>query len=183
MKSWVLLSILSVLLLSTGWAHAGPADRTRAPFETLLTEIPMPPEWEGIWATVDSVYQDWPTPSVSFSSSERWICTGQDSSEPWGNLDCTGTATATTLHFECSGSAWVDEYCWDIYGVLFDATRDGDSFHSVTMYWVNYRGSDCAGGDSYTKRTHGTRTGPVPEGYCATPTLPATWGGVKALYR
>ena len=181
MKSWVLLSILSVLLLSTGWAHAGPADRTRAAFETLLTSVPMPPEWEGTWVTVDSVYSDncyYPGDAVTVSSSEYSICASRDF---YPDVTCTGTATATTLHLSCGSSDCGDAgYCCSGYGLTLDATRNGDAFYLVEHYafWWGCGFEVCS-----TTRAHGTRTGPVREDDCATATLPATWGGVKALYR
>ena len=172
MKSCVRLSVLCALLLATGWAHAEPADRTRAVFKTLLTGVPLPPEWEGIWVTVDSTYNCYYPGEAIVSSSEHWICTALDF---YPDRTCTGTATATTLHLNCGLDA-----CYDCYSVTLDVTRDGDSFYSVMEYeWAFENGlAGCT-----LVRSHGTRTGPVPTDYCASPVLPTTWGGVKAMYR
>ena len=176
MKSCLRLSILCVLLLATGWAHAGPADDTRAVFKTLLTSVPVPPEWEGIWVTVDSTDNCFYPDGASASSSEYWICAGGDF---YPDVTCTGTATATTLHLHCGSMDCGDECCSG-YSVTFDVTRNGDSFDSVEVYEAFW---GCGYELCTTLRAHGTRTGPVPKDYCVTPVLPTTWGGVKAMYR
>jgi hypothetical protein len=66
-------------------------------------------------------------------------------------------------------------------------TRTGESYYSVTTISTTYSGTG-AGCSSFPAsctqiNSKGTRTGPAPAAYCATPARAATWGELKSLYR
>ena len=87
------------------------ADETRSVPETIAklakrASVTAPPEWDGFWATVDSIY----TCAGVFQSTSigaDTICGGKDcSSRPPGTgieLHCTGNADATTIDVTCTG--------------------------------------------------------------------------------
>jgi hypothetical protein len=68
-----------------------------------------------------------------------------------------------------------------------DGTRTADSYFVVTVIEVSYSGTaegcDLIPPTCIQLNTHGTRVGPAPPSYCATPTQPTTWGRLKTLYR
>jgi len=181
MKSWLRPSTLVVLLLSA-WAQAGQANDTRAILETLRAIVPVPPEWEGIWATEDSSYDCYEHTVYTVASWQDTICAGEEliptPEAPYPEV-CRGTATATTLHLECAWSVG-DWLCTDSFTLTLDATRDGDSFYYVCVTEAESAGAACFGGGCTVEHVHGTRILPA---HCATPTLPVKWGDVKAMYR
>ena len=67
------------------------------------------------------------------------------------------------------------------------STRSGDSFRAVTKTTTTYSGTgvgcDYFQDDCKIDVTEGTRTGPAPPAYCATPTRRTSWGQLKILYR
>lgn len=184
MKSWARLSILCAALLVPALAHAGPADDLRATFQSLRAAIPAPTEWDGIWDTVDSVYICG-LPFVFAGADTDTICGGTEFTPPVeGAFTCTGSATATTYHFVCTGTLVVDVDCSAEVTSTVDGTRTGDTFYIVTETSGTYTGAGCPPGPfCATIHVRGTRLGPAPPAYCATPTLPRTWGSVKATYR
>jgi hypothetical protein len=148
----------------------------------------VPPEWDGEWNTLDTVY----TCAGAFqstSTSEDTICGGKDyAPNGYGspiNFVCTGTATATTINMTCTGSGELFTDCNGDYTIVSHGTLSGSNSHTVTTISVTYSGTacdflppSCIQVDSW-----GTRIGPAPVGYCATPTRLWSWGQVKLLYR
>jgi hypothetical protein len=66
-------------------------------------------------------------------------------------------------------------------------TRTGDTYSSVTTISTVTSGPsdpcDLFPDDCNQFNSHGTRIGPADPVYCATPTLPTTWGELKNRYR
>jgi hypothetical protein len=144
MKSWVRLFVLCLALLPAGLAHAGPADDVRAALQSLRTAIPAPTEWDGIWDTVDSVYICG-LPFVIASADTDTICGGTEFTPPVdGTFTCTGTATATTYHFDCTGTLVVDVDCSANVTSSTDGTRTGNTFYIVIESTGTYSGTGWA---------------------------------------
>jgi len=190
MKKWALLLILScaALLLSN------PVQaETKVPNLRWLSEIesvPIPPAWDGVWSLEDSIY-DCDDNFIATESILDTLCGGKDvNSAPPGNpleFSCTGTATATEIHVTCTGGFVIAGDCQ--YNVVsqVDGTISGTSYHLQIRSNVTYTGTDPPCGFLQNKCTrtssYGTRIGPSPSLYCATPVFPSTWGSVKARYR
>ena len=148
-----------------------------------MASIVYPPEWEGIWTTVDSFYYCNST-FISASSASDTVCSGTDYESP--NFTCSGTIDATTLDFTCTGTDSPFPGCVANFTVVNHGTRSGDSYFIVSMAHIEYPGPGCLGYPTQClqQNSHGTRIGPAPAEFCATtPTKRSTWGRIKAIYR
>jgi hypothetical protein len=182
------------IFVAASTAHAAPrALRFTDVLRASVATITIPPEWDGIWVSVDSVYDC----TTGFENTEAFLDTlcsgavfGYDGDDPTGGLitfTCDGTADATTAHVECSGSGEVFPDCTVTVLTTLDAIRTGDSYVAVAVSTITYSGTGF-GCDFLTdtcKRvvTRANRSGPAPPAYCATPARPSTWGRVKVRYR
>jgi len=187
MRTWLLLFVLCAALLPVGPAQAGPAHDSKGIFQTLIPDTKVPPEWDGIWQTIDSVYTCGGAPQ-SASAGVDTLCGGKDIPAPGGiNYVCTGTADATTVHLTCTYNYDVFPNCQASSVTVIDGTRTGDTFYYVVTNNTNYSGSGTGCNllppQCSVTHIHGTRTGPAPPAYCATAALPITWGRIKAIYR
>lgn len=151
---------------------------------------PVPPEWAGVWTTVDSVY-NCSGGLLSTSTSTDTLCAGQVF-DPGGEetecpFECTGTANSTSVNMHCSGTCEVFPDCSSTFDVDFVGTRTADSYFSVITMNVTFsgtgKGCDLLPPNCTQINSHGTRIGPAPEDYCATPAETMTWGRVKSRYR
>jgi hypothetical protein len=185
-RSVALLAALGLCALA---GLAGPAPAARA----ATSSYTVPPEWAGVWVDQDSVYQCPALTLTGTSTSTDTLCAGQDvmaGLDTGGfefTLDCTGTATATTLDVTCTGSAEVMAGCTVTMTIHTQGTRTSDTAVTVTTSQLSYSGS-AFGCDllpaSCTRRvSRSTRTGPAPAAYCSTPALPQSWGALKVRYR
>ena len=183
--------LLSASLLRAGAAHAAPRayDFSQA-LRLMSGSVTVPPEWDGVWTTQDSVY-DCTTGFKQFVSGVDTLCSGQVFTEnaPGSPLAivCNGTADATTFHATCSGSDTVFTDCLVTFDIQVDGVRTGESYRSVTTTNTSYSGTG-TGCDllpaTCTRRViYGARTGPAPAAYCTTPANRTTWGQIKVLYR
>jgi hypothetical protein len=186
MKRLALTLMLPASMLLIGSAQAGPAPETIARMTRTSTVVPT--DWDGYWTTVDSVYTCEPV-FQSTSTGADTICGGKDySKNPPGtdiSLTCTGTADATTIDVTCTGSGPLFTDCDANYTIVTHGTRTDDTYFIVSTINVTYSGLAC---DGYPPlciqvNSHGTRTGPAPVDYCATPTKRSSWGEIKAIYR
>jgi hypothetical protein len=180
--------LLAASILPAGVAQAGPD--AAAIVRAARASITVPPEWDGIWTAVDSIY----TCAGAFQSTSTapdTICGGRDyqTSNPGSPIefDCTGSADATTFDMTCTGSSEIFTDCIGNYTMHTHATRTGDSYRFVTTIDVNYAGTgtgcefvppSCTQINSW-----GTRTGPAPANYCATAVRSSSWGSLKTRYR
>jgi len=184
-----LVLLASVFLISPAHASSDSPSVDQI-MRMARTTVVVPTEWDGIWTTVDSVYT---CAGVfqSTSTSEDTICGGKDYSPNTGGSPitfvCTGSATATTFDMTCTGSGDIFTDCTANYTVVTHGTLSGSTNHFVTTVNVTYSGTgtgcsllppSCTQIDGW-----GTRTGPAPSAYCATPTRKSTWGHVKSIYR
>lgn len=150
--------------------------------------IPAPPEWDGIWATVDSTYFPCELPFGNTATRADTICTGQAIGEPSDsqfNVSCTGNADATTFHLECTGTADLGNGCTGTVDFTVDGTRTGDHYKRITVmnFTPDTPSEECI---AICIRTvsYGSRTGPAPTAYCSiTKVNTCTWGRIKLLYR
>jgi hypothetical protein len=191
MKRLAIAMILTSCLLAAGSASAGPAGPAVSGLRgALAAAVPVPPEWDGVWTTQDSLY-DCSGASTGTSTSTDTLCTGQSTYEPPADplltFTCDGTADADEFHVTCSGSAELFPNCQMSIEIRTDGTLTGSSFFSVTTITTSYSGTgegcDFLPGSCQQINSHGTRTGPAPSEYCATPARPASWGELKARYR
>jgi hypothetical protein len=153
-------------------------------------QITIPPEWDGIWAYTDSSYDCGGTYTDSFAGEDT-LCAGAAIFEPDdqmpANFSCSGSADATNVNVTCTGSEEVVTDC--IFNATFTlrATRTGNTFYSVSTVSMTYDGTglgcDFLPDFCDQTNTQATRTGPAPPAYCATPTIPASWGALKIRYR
>jgi hypothetical protein len=151
---------------------------------------PVPPEWAGIWTTVDSMYTCAGVLQNVFTSTDT-LCAGQtfdpDSSATECPFNCSGTATSTTVNMHCTGTCEVFEDCSATFTSDFVGTRTADSYFTVitmnTTFDGKGKGCDFFPDQCMQINSHGTRVGPAPEDYCSTPVESATWGRIKSRYR
>jgi hypothetical protein len=192
-KIWseVMKYLVTALLLSVGLLGARSASaESPTPWSRGLVGMfgggdVIPPEWAGIWATTDTSY-DCTGAYMNNGSSEDTLCAGHTFPNPT-NFTCTGSATATTFQQTCDGGGNVFANCDYTFHSESQGTRTNDTFFSVTVTSFHYFGSDpsCAlFQDTCVQfNLHGTRTGPEPSAYCASPAVSKSWGKVKVLYR
>ncbi len=184
--------LLSAPLLLSRPARAGAASHFdfAGALRAASSTITVPPEWDGIWATQDSVY-DCTTGFQSYGTGLDTLCANQVFNGGTGDsqftFTCTGTADATTIQTTCTGTGEVFPDCQVTMVVQSDAVRTNDTYRSVTTMNTSYSGTGtgCDMLPSSCTRTvsYGTRTGPAPSDYCSTPAKPTTWGRLKVTYR
>lgn len=180
-----LLLPASMLLIGSAQAAAVPVQSVA---KLARASVLVPVEWDGFWTTVDSVYTCEGVLLFTPPASADTICGGKDFSPtaPGGiTLVCTtGTVDANTIDLTCTGSGTIEPDCDASYTIVTHQTRTGDTFFSVSTINVTYTGTACPGpSDCLQVNVHGTRTGPAPTDYCATPTKRSTWGQIKVLHR
>jgi len=153
--------------------------------------ITVPPEWDGVWASEDSIY----TCEGTFQGVESYLdtlCAGQvfgytDSGDPGITFDCTGSATSTTVNATCSGSSDIVPDCTVTIANSFVATRTGGTYVATATSSINYAGTalgcDLIPDSCMRTVTYATRLGPAPIEYCVTPTQSSTWGQIKVRYK
>jgi len=187
MKTWLLLFVLCAALLPAGLVQAWPATGINEILRTFGPATPVPPEWDGIWETTDSIFTCTGGLQV-VSTGNDTLCGGKEIPAP-GGIDyiCTGTADATTVHLTCTYEYDAFPDCHASSVTEVDGTLTGDTYYFVMMNNTTFSGTgfgcDLLPPQCSIIHSHGTRTGPAPIDYCATATLPATWGVIKALYR
>ena len=182
--------VLSLCLIATEAAAAQPPTLGGRHFLKLAgVSDPVPPEWAGVWTTVDSVY-DCNGVFQSTSTNTDTLCAGQTFDPDTGSecpFECTGTATPTSVNMHCTGTCEVFTDCNATFDTDFVGTRTGDTFSSVVTMNITFAGTgegcDLIPDNCTQINSHGTRTGPAPEDYCATPAEDTTWGQVKSRYR
>ena len=187
MRRVITALLLPAALLLIGAAHAETSTPLRLA-KSAKAFLITPPEWDGTWTTVDSLYLCDGT-FINVSPGEDTICGGKDYEPSSGSdLSCTGTADATTIDVTCTGSEPSVDFpgCTANYTIVNHQTRSGGTYFSVTTIEVSYSGP--AGCDQNPPaclqvNSHGTRTGAAPLAYCATPTRKSTWGQIKTFYR
>jgi len=189
----LLLMVAAALLGAATTAAAAPrALRYAEALRAAGGSVTIPPEWDGIWASEDSVYDC----EGAFQSVESYfdtLCAGQVyayADEPFGGMftiTCSGTATATTAHVTCSASGEVMTDCLFTFDNEFDAIRTGDTFVAVSITNMGYSGTaegcNLIPGSCTRIVTRATRISPAPTDYCLTPTRSATWGELRVRYR
>ena len=189
----VVLALAMVVFgaMGAGVANAGMPDVTLGFALRALSGIqgiPAPPEWDGIWDTVDSTYVPCELPFGNIASRVDTICAGQTFGEPSDsqfNVSCTGNADATTFHLECTGTADIGNGCTGTVDFTVDGIRTGDTFKRITVmnFTPDTPSEECI---AICIRTvsYGTRTGPAPTEVCSiTDVKTSTWGRLKILYR
>lgn len=186
MTRLALTFLLPASMLLIGSAEASSVPETIA--KLAKASVVAPPEWDGFWATIDSVY----TCAGVFQSTSigaDTICGGKDySSRPPGTgieLQCTGNADATTIDVTCTGSGPVFADCDADYTVVIHGTRTADTYFIVNTVNITFVGTGCLGvpPQCIQVNSHGTREGQAPPDFCATPTKKSSWGEIKVLYR
>ncbi len=187
MRTRLLPFMLFAALMPAVLAQAEPTFNIRDIFRALGPAATVPPEWDGIWQTTDSVFTCTGGLQVASTGSDT-LCGGKEIPSPGGiNYTCTGTADATTIHMTCTYGFDPIPDCHSSSEMVIDGTRTGDAFYQIVTSNTTYSGTGfgCNLIPPQCSITHirGTRTGPAPSDYCATATLPTTWGKIKAIYR
>jgi len=147
---------------------------------------PVPPEWVGIWTSVDSIYDCTTGALAKVVERTDTLCAGQEigddpNAPPHLSTTCSGSADAGHIQVHCGASGLCGEACTFDYTSDLDETRTGDTaFGERTTKSVSSCGSTICEWCLFT-RTHSTRVGPGPCG--PVPATPATWGKLKAGYR
>lgn len=188
----VLLLVSASLIIL---ADAAAARLPKSPLRLLqvgLTAVDpykVPPEWDGIWTSTDSTY-DCGGLLQQVEVNEDTLCSGAVFFDPnaiTGDVQCTGSFTATTINLTCTGVDTIVTDCVATFTYNIHGTRSGDNAFLVATITTTFEGTAIECGffpDDCTQiNSHAVRTGPAPPAYCATPTLPSTWGGVKIRYR
>jgi hypothetical protein len=188
----VLLIVSAALVVL---ADAAAARLPRTPFQLLqagiaaLDPYKIPPEWDGIWVSTDSTY-DCNGGFQQVDSSTDTLCAGAVFFDPnviTGEVECTGSFTATTLNITCTGVDTIITDCVGTFTYNIRGTRTGDDAFLVVTIETSFDGSAPECGfipdDCSQLNSQAQRTGPAPAAYCATPSRPSTWGEVKIRYR
>lgn len=185
MKALSFALVLVATACAVSSASAAPPVPVRHGPAILGGNITVPPEWAGIWQSTDSTY-DCNGVLKSVSTSLDTLCAGvtfyQDPS-----FTCTGTADADSYFQHCTGGGEIFTDCNYSFDLVSHGTRSGDTFFGVSVFQTSYSGTG-KGCDLFTPscqqiNSHTTRTGPAPAEYCASPTLPSSWGSLKSRYR
>src|SRR5213593_1854942 len=104
MRRLALTLVLPASMLLIGSVQASSVPESLARMARI--SVIVPPEWDGIWTTQDSVYTCEGVFQGSSTDADT-ICGGKDYS-PSGPMNitlvCTGTANATTIDVTCTGS-------------------------------------------------------------------------------
>ena len=188
--------LATTLVVSSAIFMAGSALAANQPpnvdqiMKMVRATVVVPVEWDGTYDVLDTTY-DCSGVFQTTSTDADTICGGKDysPSAPGSPItfDCTGTTTATTFEMTCTGSYNPIADCIAHFDVASNGTISGGIYFIVSVVNVTYTGTDplC----TYLTPTcrqynrHGTRTGPAPAAYCATPTRRTSWGQVKTFYR
>jgi len=186
MKYLATLLLLSASILTAQSAAARPTAAQMHGIPTpLIVGSSIPVDWAGVWSISDSTY-DCTGVFKSASSVLDTLCVGQTFSGD-STFVCTGSSTTTTYQETCTGGFDLFPDCHASIVMESHGTRTGESYYSVTTISTTYSGTGEGCNlfpSSCTQiNTRGTRTGPAPAAYCATPARAATWGELKSLYR
>jgi hypothetical protein len=168
-------------LLLAGTVWAGDLPRTSA-------GTPLPPEWEGIWSDVDSVYDCGTQALIKVVSRTDTLCAGEEVGDDpeapphFPSVTCSGSGDATHLQAHCTAGGLCGEACTLEYTSDLDATRSGE-----TAFWLwttSFQSNVPIFNSCSLTRRHGTRLQAGPLALCsAVPTKPSTWGNLRARYR
>jgi len=186
MKPGYAFLALSLFLLVPACARAEGSTSLRDVLRA--SSVPVPVEWSGVWTTVDTSYDCVTLAFKNTSTQTDTVCVGQEIGDPGTlpfNITCTGSANSTTVHMHCTGSGEIIPGCTVDIDIVTDGTVSGGSYDMVTTSNFTYTGAGCLGIPNQCQviHSHGTRIASAPTAYCATPTQPSTWGGLKAHYR
>jgi hypothetical protein len=146
--------------------------------------IPFPPEFIGIWE-YNTITRDCNTQVIlNQGAPTDTVCAG-DTFDPSGGqhqLDCTGTATATTVDLHCEASFQKDPDCLVNVAYDIDGTRNGDSSTTTTTLNMQLVGTACPITEFCTVTTStGTRVDPNPD--CSPAAIETvSWGRIKHQY-
>jgi len=152
-----------------------------------LADVEIPDEWFGIWE-LEVVGYDCDSEMVIFSSTSLdSICEGSMFVDPDPSsfpIECTGSADADSYTLHCEGSQEVIPGCTANFVYDSDATRDGDSYSSVTITSITYTG-DCSVIPDSCQRIEvtGTRIDDAPDPCDEVPVETRSWSTVKSFYR
>src|SRR5262249_55399413 len=131
----VLLTLLPAMMFNIGIAAANPVPQGLQNVAKIVrAQTNVPPEWDGIWTTQDTVYTC-PSTFYSTGAGSDTLCGGADYSvsAPGGIvLSCTGTADATTIDATCTGSGEVFAGCHADLTVTTKGTRTNDTYFIVS---------------------------------------------------
>lgn len=183
----ILMLLLLASICAVGIANASPAPTVASLLKAARAQVNVPPEWDGIWDTADSLYSCDGTFLTTIVGSDT-LCGGSEysSTDPNGiSFSCTGTANATTIDLTCTGSGEVDPGCTGDFNMVIKGTRTATTYFNVYTINGTYTGLTCQMQTScFQLNSHGTRTGPTTPTDCVTtPTKRTTWGELKILYR
>lgn len=145
----------------------------------------FPASWAGIWEFTTDEEECNSGPFIGTFVDTDTICAGEGFGVEEGvPMQCTGTIDDTTIDVSCSGSLEIFTDCTMTISFAIQGTRTGDSIQGTEQFSITYTGSACGIlEDECTDSTiSGVRLGPEPP-ECSTPTIPTTWGAIKAIYR
>lgn len=185
--SFVLLFVLAAPSASHATAAPSPPRTLKEMIHALRLSggVTLPTGWDGEWSAQDSTY-DCTGALLGTDSSVDTLCGGAPVYGD-GSFDCTGTADDDAINVTCVYSMQIVPDCQWTLTTHLRATRTGNSFFAVFTILNDYEGTAPECGffeDSCEQQnSHGTRLGPAPPEYCATPARPASWGELKLLYR
>lgn len=190
------VALLVASALIAVFADAASARLPKSPLRllqvglTALDPYKIPPEWDGTWTSTDSTYDCAGGGFQQVEVNEDTLCSGAVFFDPnaiTGDVQCTGSLTATTIDLTCTGVDTILTDCVATFTYNIHGTRTGDDAFLVTTIETSFDGvaPECGffQDDCSQVNGHAHRTGPAPPAYCSTPTRPATWGEVKIRYR
>lgn len=184
----ILLLLLLASICAVGIANASPAPTVASLLKAARAQVSVPPEWDGIWTTVDTVYTCEGLFSGTLPPGADTLCGGTEYSntDPNGtSFSCTGTANATTIDLTCTGSGEDPPGCTGDFTMTIHGTRTSTTFFNVYTIHGTYTGLTCPMPTAcFQLNSHGTRTGATTAADCVTtPTKRSSWGELKILYR
>ena len=187
MKRWTLalLALAALIVAKPSLAATGGLDAAQI-LRIARSAVIVPAQWDGIYSVVDTMYDCTGAEQFAEASTDT-ICGGKDYEfESVSGITCSGTADASSFDATCSGSTDVFTGCTANYAFVVHSTLASGTFHTVGTMNITYTGSapGCSAFPATCTQTDswGTRTGPAPVPYCATATVPGTWGQLKIRY-
>ncbi len=189
MRSFLIRSLSVTALLAAAAACAGSAAAITPPHPPTLNQIltaadtNLPSAWVGVWS-IHTVETDCTSGATFYDATlVDTLCVDQSIAPGDSTVSCNVQVDATSFHVTCSGTQDVIAGCTATFSYDVSGSVTGNSFTSTGTFNITYSG-DCFGAEDscFNITETGTRTSSDP-GVCNTPTLPNTWGRLKAMYR
>ncbi|NNF07040.1 MAG: hypothetical protein HKN21_09790, partial [Candidatus Eisenbacteria bacterium] len=115
------------------------------PFQFLGDDGSVPAEWVGIWQIEATSRFCGSSEILTTTSIVDTLCESEsfNQDDPEVDFNCSGSATATTMNMTCTGTNPAGPGCDQNLSIVFEGTRNGDTYTITATTNVTYSG-DCS---------------------------------------